>query len=64
MNKFKIGKILRKLRGNQPIKTIANAAGVSVSAMYMYERGERIPRDEIKKKLAKFYKISVEIFFK
>ncbi|MFR3571801.1 MAG: helix-turn-helix transcriptional regulator [Sellimonas intestinalis] len=43
---------------------VANAAGTSVSAISMYENGERVPRDAIKIKLAAFYKKSVqEIFF-
>ena len=30
----------------------------------MYERGERVPRDEIKKRLSDYYKVSVqELFF-
>lgn len=31
----------------------AQTLGVSVSTVAMYEAGERVPRDEIKKKIAK-----------
>lgn len=59
-----IGLRLRKLRGDRSIATIANQIGISKSALAMYERGERIPRDEIKIKIAKYYGVSVlDIFF-
>lgn len=60
-----IGATLRELRGNLPRLTVANACGISVSALTMYETGQRVPRDEIKVKLARFYGEAVEtIFFK
>lgn len=59
-----IGKRLYKLRGNIPREDVANAIGVSVSAVSMYENGERVPRDSVKVKIAEFYKKTVqEIFF-
>lgn len=59
-----IGERLIKLRGSLTREMVAKAAGISVSAVSMYENGERIPRDAIKIKLAKFYGKSVqEIFF-
>ena len=59
-----IGERLIKLRGSLTREMVAKAAGISVSAVSMYENGERIPRDAIKIKLAKFYGMSVqEIFF-
>lgn len=43
---------------------VAVACGVSRSALTMYETGARIPRDEIKVRLASYYSSSVEeIFF-
>ena len=64
MNPKKIGAKLRKLRGNISLETVANAVGISRSALVMYERGERIPRDEIKIKLAKYYDATVaDLFF-
>ena len=60
-----IGSTLRELRGNLPRLTVARACGISVSALTMYETGQRVPRDEIKGKLARCYGKAVEtIFFK
>lgn len=60
-----IGSTLRELRGNLPRLTVANACGISVSALTMYETGQRVPRDEIKVRIARFYGKAVEtIFFK
>ena len=37
-----IGHKLRALRGEMDAKTVADALGISTSALFMYERGERI----------------------
>ena len=58
-----IAQRLRKLRGIESIKTVANACGISPSALSMYENGARIPRDEIKVKLAQYYATTVEAIF-
>lgn len=59
-----IAKRLSKLRGKRTQKEVADAIGVSVSAVAMYERGDRVPKDEIKIKIAKYYGKTVqEIFF-
>lgn len=64
MNAVDIGKKLIKLRGNRTQEEVAKANGMSLSAIGMYERGERIPRDEIKIKLANYYNTTVQdIFF-
>lgn len=54
---------LVKLRGDKSRETVAKACGISVSALAMYERGERIPRDDIKVKLAEYYNRSVNFIF-
>ena len=60
----KVAERLVELRGKRSREEVANALGVSVSAIAMYENGERIPRDIIKIKIAEYYKKSVqEIFF-
>lgn len=65
MDAKKIGERLTELRGNTPRAELAKAIGVSVSALSMYECGERIPRDVIKVRIAKYFRKSVEsIFFK
>jgi len=64
MNAVLIGKKLAELRGKRSQETVANAVGISVSALSMYETGNRIPRDEVKMKLAEYYQTSVQkIFF-
>ena len=64
MNAIKIGNTLRKLRGEITQQKVAKALKISSSALAMYECGERIPRDEIKIKIADYYGKTVqEIFF-
>lgn len=55
---------LVKARGNKRREEVAEAIGVSLSAISMYENGERIPRDETKIKIANYYGTTVqELFF-
>lgn len=64
MDKDYIGKTLRELRGERTQKEVADAVGVTTMAISQYEQGERIPQDEIKVRLAKYYNKSIEeIFF-
>ena len=54
---------LRKSKGST-MREVAEAIGVSHSAIAMYERGERVPKDDVKVRLANYYKRSVaSIFF-
>lgn len=60
-----IGKRLRELRGEISVEQVSKALDVGASTIYMWENGERIPRDEMKLKIARFFNSSVdEIFFK
>lgn len=63
VSKETIGKRLRELRGDTPREEVAIHCGTSVSAIQMYENGERIPRDEIKVKLATYYNKTIEELF-
>ena len=64
MDSKKIGKILTALRGEQSLRDVAKTLGLSPSAIRQYESGNRIPRDNIKEKIAKFYDKTVqEIFY-
>ena len=63
MDSKKISERLTKLRGDKPQSEVAKACGISVSAICMYETGERIPRDEIKVRLARYFNVSVESIF-
>lgn len=63
-NRPRIAERLRDLRGRRrTIKEVSNACGISPSTLSMYENGERVPRDEVKIRLAKFYSVSVESIF-
>ena len=50
-------------RGAMPRTEVCSVVGISQSALAMYERGLRVPRDEIKVKLAKAYGTTVEDLF-
>ena len=58
-----IGARLRALRGNKSAYEVAEAVGISPSAVFMYEQGERIPRDTVKIKLAQYFGSSVAFLF-
>ena len=64
LNAVAIGHKLIKLRGDRTQQEVADELGVGVSTIGMYERGERVPKDEIKAALAQLYGKTVqEIFF-
>lgn len=63
MDAKKIGKRLQTLRGSRTQREVAEAVGVTPMAISQYESGERIPRDETKKALAKYYKRTVNTIF-
>ena len=63
LNTVEIGRRLCKLRGDRSLRDVAQAVNVSYSALAMYERGERIPRDEVKVRLARYYNRSVQSIF-
>ena len=58
-----IGQRLIALRGERTQEEVAKAIGSSLSAVGMYERGERIPRDEVKLSIAKYYDTTVQAIF-
>lgn len=58
------GEKLRELRGNRSQETVARELNITKSSYSMYERNERVPRDEVKVRIAKYYGKTVqEIFF-
>ena len=64
LNAAVIGQKLRILRGDRLQQEVADAVGVSKMAISSYENGDRVPRDEIKVKLAQYFDDTVEnIFF-
>ena len=54
---------LKELRGDRPRDKVAADIGISSSALGMYECGKRVPRDEIKIKLAAYYNVTVQQLF-
>lgn len=63
INQKEIGERLKRLRGSKSREEVAEGIGVSVSAIAMYENGERRPRDEIKVDIAKYYNVNVGDLF-
>ena len=64
MDAQEIARRLIELRGNRTQSEVAKAVGISQSTYAMYETGKRIPTDEIKIKLANYFKSTVqEVFF-
>lgn len=62
-DKAVVGERLKALRGSRSQKEVADSLGVSAMAISQYESGDRMPRDEIKVKLANYYKKSVTSIF-
>lgn len=60
-----IGKKLRELRGvHRTQAEVADAIGVTPAAISMYENGERLPGDQTKIALARYYGVPVgELFY-
>lgn len=55
--------MLRESRGLSKAK-LAKFIGVSPAAISSYERGERIPRDEIKVRIAEYFGVSIiDVFY-
>lgn len=63
MSNAQMGMRLRNLRGQTPRAVVAEAVGISVSALQMYENGARVPRDQTKMALADYYHTTVAAIF-
>lgn len=63
MDKEKMGKKMRKLRGEKRQAVVAKDLGICQSTLAMYENGERIPSDEKKKRIADYYNVTVQFLF-
>lgn len=62
---MKVGEKLRQLRGAKTQEEMARELGITKSSYAMYERDERVPRDEVKVRIADFFGVSVqELFFR
>ena len=58
-----MAKRLIQLRGEVPREKVCVDLGISFVALQSYEIGTRIPRDEVKVKLANYYGVSVQSIF-
>lgn len=58
-----IGQKLKALRGAKTQRAVAMELGITKSALAMYERDERVPRDEVKIKIANYYNEPVGSLF-
>lgn len=58
-----IGMKLRALRGGKSQEKVASELMITKSALSMYERDKRVPRDEIKIRIAEYYNVSVGSIF-
>lgn len=63
MDKLKIAERLRELRGDKSQREVAEAVGTTAMAISLYESGDRVPKDEIKIRLAKYYETTVDALF-
>ena len=58
-----IGERLRTLRGTKTQKEVGDAIGVTAMAISLYERGERVPNDDVKVALSRYFNSTVEAIF-
>lgn len=63
MNPIRIGAKIRALRGAESQQALADKLKISKSALAMYERGERVPRDEVKIRIVQHFNIPLESIF-
>lgn len=63
VNALEIGKKLRELRGYKPRRVVSQETGITERALTTYEKGERIPRDEVKIILSNYYKVPIQKLF-
>ena len=63
MQSVLISSKLRELRGTKTRKEVADATYITISALTNYECGCRIPRDDVKKRLADYFGVTVDELF-
>lgn len=62
-DKREVGERLKRLRGSRTLDEIGAALGVTSMAVSLWERGERMPSDEMKVKIANYYRKPVTVLF-
>ena len=63
IDRKKVGERLAKLRGKRTQREGAEALGISPAAVAMYESGRRMPVDEMKVAIARYYHRTVQTIF-
>lgn len=63
MLKAEIARRMLALRGTLTREEVAAALGIGVSTLQMYENGNRIPRDDLKVRIAAYYGTTVQQLF-
>ncbi|MNR59027.1 HTH-type transcriptional regulator Xre [compost metagenome] len=63
MTRESVGRRLVVLRGDKSREEVSKEVEISVSALQMYENGQRMPKDEIKIRLAAYYSVTVQALF-
>ncbi len=63
MDRSKISENLIRLRGKKTQAEVAELIGIGQSTYAMYETGKRTPSDEVKIRIAKLYKRTVQSIF-
>lgn len=58
-----VGERLRTLRGSRTQQEVADAVGITQQAYANYESGLRMPRDNIKVRIAEYYGRTVSYIF-
>lgn len=58
-----IGERLVKLRGKKTKRTVQMETGLKYSRLAMYETGKRIPSDDAKAVLARYYGMTIDELF-
>ena len=54
---------MKRLRGNRSQAQVAEALGIAPSTYASYEQGTREPKDYMKRKIADYYKRTVQYIF-
>jgi DNA-binding XRE family transcriptional regulator len=63
LDSAKIARRLIDLRGDRSQQQVADDLGITRAAVGMYETGERIPKDEVKAAIARYYDKTVQEIF-
>ena len=58
-----LGKRIKELRGDRSRDKVAADIGISSSALGMYECNKRIPRDDVKNRLADYFGVTIQQLF-